>query len=69
MSDRIQRVLESSPLHSFTSDGRDIADTAAAAEFWKASSSIAKTLGLRNTKPHLLVNGRVGDDGYDEGIS
>ena len=67
--DGTQQVLKSSPLHSFTSEGWSIADTAAAAEFWKMGLSVAEALGLRSTKPHLLVNGRVGDRGYDGGTS
>lgn len=50
-----------SPLHAFTSQGWEVADDAAAARFWTAGSDIAEKLGLRDSRPHLLVNGRVSD--------
>ncbi|WVR05054.1 hypothetical protein IAU60_002066 [Kwoniella sp. DSM 27419] len=34
-------------------------DIAAAAEFWKAGTDIAQKLGLRDSRPHLLINGRL----------
>lgn len=48
-----------SPLHAFTSRGWDVADEAAAAKFWSIGTEIADKLGLRDGRPHLLVNGRV----------
>lgn len=48
-----------SPLHAFTSTGWEAADDAAAARFWTAGKQIAEKLGLRDGRPHLLVNGRV----------
>lgn len=48
-----------SPLHAFTSQGWEVADDAAAAKFWTMGSDIAEKLGLRDGRPHLLVNGRV----------
>lgn len=48
-----------SPLHAFTSQGWEVADDAAAARFWTIGSDIAEKLGLRDGRPHLLINGRV----------
>ena len=59
LSDAAQQVFASTPLNIFTSAGWTVADTAAAAEFWKIGTKIAATLGLRSKQPHLLVNGRV----------
>lgn len=57
--DSSQRVLEGSPLHAFTSAGWTAADQAAAAEFWRVGTDIAKSLSIRAGQTHLLVNGRV----------
>jgi UDP-glucose:glycoprotein glucosyltransferase len=48
-----------SPLNAFTSQGWEVADDAAAAKFWALGTDIAEKLGLRDGRPHLLVNGRV----------
>ena len=58
-SDHSASPPSGSPLHAFTSQGWESADDAAAARFWTVGSEIAEKLGLRDAKPHLLVNGRV----------
>lgn len=58
-SEGAQRVLEGSPLHALTSSGWSAADTAAAGEFWRVGTDIAKLLSIGDGQTHLLVNGRV----------
>ena len=58
-SESAQAAFKGTPLHAFTSSGWSEVETAAAGEFWKVGRSIAEALGLRDTLPHLLVNGRV----------
>lgn len=58
-SESAQEVLKGTPLHSLTSSGWDAADVVAAADFWKASSQVAKSLDLKTDAPYLLLNGRV----------
>ncbi|WRT66985.1 uncharacterized protein IL334_003951 [Kwoniella shivajii] len=57
--DDTQEYFDTHPLHKATFDGLSAVDVAAAAEFWKIGSDVAKKLGLRDGKPHLLVNGRL----------
>lgn len=57
---RAQANAEGAPLNSFTPDGWSSPDVALAAEFWvKIGPSVAEKLGLKSSKPHILVNGRV----------
>nr|XP_019013386.1 UDP-glucose:glycoprotein glucosyltransferase [Kwoniella pini CBS 10737]OCF52167.1 UDP-glucose:glycoprotein glucosyltransferase [Kwoniella pini CBS 10737] len=50
---------ERHPLLNTVLSGITEIDIAASAEFWKVGSDIAKKMGLRDGKPHLLVNGRL----------
>ncbi|KAK6902778.1 hypothetical protein I203_108037 [Kwoniella mangroviensis CBS 8507] len=54
-----KKYFDHHPIHKAAFDGVSAIDTAAAAEFWKTGTAIAKRLGLRDGKPHLLVNGRL----------
>ncbi|WVQ70245.1 uncharacterized protein L199_008471 [Kwoniella botswanensis] len=55
----IKGYFDDRPIHKAAFDGVSTIDAAAAAEFWKVGTEIAKKLGLRDGKPHLLVNGRL----------
>lgn len=59
LSEATQHVLDGTPLHAFTSSGWGTTDLAAAAEFWSVGSEIARTLGLKEDRSYVLVNGRV----------
>ncbi|WVW83270.1 hypothetical protein I302_105289 [Kwoniella bestiolae CBS 10118] len=54
-----KRYFDHHPIQKAAFDGVSAIDIAAAAEFWKIGNGIAKKLGLRDGKPHLLVNGRL----------
>lgn len=43
-----------------TQDGWSEPDLARGSEFWRYGTKVAKRLNLKGTRPHLLVNGRVG---------
>ncbi|WWC85342.1 uncharacterized protein L201_000205 [Kwoniella dendrophila CBS 6074] len=57
--EQTQRYMEGHPLFKATLHQGSEIDVAAATEFWKVGSDIAQKLGLRDGKPHLLVNGRL----------
>lgn len=60
VSEKAQNVFEGTPLHALTSSGWSTTDLAAAAEFWRVGTDIARSLGIKEGQTHILVNGRVG---------
>jgi len=47
------------PLNSFTYSGWTAGDVAKAPGFWRVGSTVASRLGIKDARPHILINGRV----------